>query len=299
MEAPVTVFGGTGFLGREIVRAVCAAGSPVRIATRRRPPEEVLREGAGRVTHVVADIGDELSVAAAVDGACAVVNAVSLYAEKGPATFEAVHVEGAARLARCAEAAGAAVLVHLSGIGVDAASPSRYVRARARGEHAVRQNFDGAVILRPSVLFGRRDAFLTAIAAVTALPIVPLFGNGDVRLQPVYVGDVAAAAAEIAGAAGEGAPLYELGGADVLSYRRLIEIVMDHLGRRRPLLPLAFWVWRSSARLLSILPAPPLNVDQVILMQDDNVVGGNEAGFADLGIEPVGIVSMLDACLPR
>lgn len=299
MEALVTVFGGTGFLGREIVRAVRAAGSPVRIATRHRPADDVSCAATGRVSHVVADVADERSVAAAVDGAFAVVNAVSLYAETKQATFEAVHVEGAARVARCAAAAGAAVLVHLSGIGTDAASPSRYVRARAHGEDAVRQDFDGAVILRPSVLFGRDDTFLGAIAAVTALPVVPLFGSGAVRLQPVYVGDVAAAAAKVAASPGESAPLYELGGADVLSYRQLVEIVMRRLGRRRLLLPLAFWMWRSSARLLSVLPASPLTIDQVILMQDDNVVTGNEAGFAELGIEPVGIVSMLDACLAR
>jgi NADH dehydrogenase len=299
MEGPVTVFGGTGFLGREIVRAVCAAGLPVRVATRQRPADGFFGAGSGRISHVAADVTDEISVAAAVDGASAVVNAVSLYAEKGTVTFDAVHVAGAGRVARCAGEGGAATLVHVSGLGVDVASPSRYVRARARGEDAVRQNIDGAVIIRPSVLFGRGDSLLTAIAAVTALPVVPLFGGGGVHLQPVYVDDVAAAVAKIAAGVREQAPVYELGGADVLSYRQLVEIVMTHLGRRRPLLPLPFWVWKSSARMLSLLPAPPLTIDQVILMQDDNVVGGHEATFADLQIEPAGIASLLAVCLPR
>ncbi|MGI9452263.1 MAG: complex I NDUFA9 subunit family protein, partial [Geminicoccaceae bacterium] len=197
MAALITVFGGSGFLGREIVRQLAAKGCHVRVAVRQ--PDRVtfpkLSDAPGRVTTLAADIGNDISVSQALSGASAVVNAVSLYAERGDATFVAVHVKGAQRLARQAAKAGLERLVHLSGVGVDARSSSSYIRARAGGEKVVLDAFPLATILRPSVMFGPGDTTFTALASlIRRSPILPLFGRGGTRLQPVYVGDVAAAA---------------------------------------------------------------------------------------------------------
>lgn len=232
----------------------------------------------------------------AVCDARVVVNAVSLYAEKPGVTFEEIHVEGAARVARAAREAGVESLMHISGLGADVGSPSKYVRARGRGEIAVREQFEAAVVLRPSVLFGRGDDFLASLSRLTRLPIVPLFGDGGVRLQPTYVEDVAAAAvaAALPRCAGR---TYELGGADTLTYREIVRLVMARLGRRRPVVPLPFPVWLTLARICAALPTPPLTRDQVILMQRDNVVSGAEPGFAELGVVPRGFSSLLPQLL--
>lgn len=293
--AAITIFGGTGFLGSEIVRAVCAEGFEARIATR-HPPRE--RPG-GRASHVTADVTDEASVRRAVVGAFAVVNAVSLYVEKGGLTFQAVHVEGAARVARCARDAGAEVLVHISGLGTDPASASAFVRARALGEQAVREAFGEGVAARPSVMFGRDDSFLSAIEAATRSPVVPLFGRGETRLQPVFVKDVAAAVAKVIAEPGLRSRTLELGGAETLAWREVVEAVMAHLGRRRWLVPVPFAAWRSLAAALERLPSPPLTRDQVILMERDNVATGQAPTFSGLGIRPAGLSAMLAECLPR
>ncbi|HET6629906.1 MAG TPA: complex I NDUFA9 subunit family protein [Woeseiaceae bacterium] len=297
--AGVTVFGGTGFLGREIVRAVSAGGFDTRIATRHAPRES--REGAnGRVTHVIADVNDAGSVQRAVEGAFAVVNAVSLYVEKGGVSFEDVHVDGARRIARCAGEAGAEVLVHVSGVGSELASPSAFVRARARGEEAVRAAFGEAVVTRPCVMFGRHDSFLSAVEMATRLPVVPLFGRGETRLQPAFVKDVAAAVAKVIAEPARRARVFELGGAEVLTYREVVEAVMAHLGRRRVLVPVPFAAWKGLAAALERLPSPPLTRDQVVLMESDNVVTGRTAAFSGLGIGPAGLSAMLRECLaPR
>jgi NADH dehydrogenase len=293
--ATVTVFGGTGFFGSEIVRAVTAAGFDARIATR-HPPGDRLRAKKG-VSHVTADVRDEPSVRRAVEDTSAVVNAVSLFVETRRVTFEAVHVEGAARVARCAREAGADLLVHVSGLGTDPASPSAFVRARARGEQAVHQAFEQSIVVRPSVLVGRGDSFLTTIERVTRFPVVPLFGRGETRLQPVPVKDAAAAVVSVIGDPDLRASAIELGGAEVLSYRRILEMVMRHLGRRRLLLPVPLALWKALASGLAVLPSPPLTLDQVILMESDNVVTGRTATFPDLGIRPAGLSDLLVECL--
>lgn len=294
----VTIFGGTGFLGSEIVRAVSTAGFDARIATRNAPRKDARGTG-GRISHVTADVRDEQSVKRAVEGASAVVNAVSLYVEKGGATFDAVHVEGAARVARCAREAGADILVHISGLSVDEASPSAFVRARARGEQAVREAFERSVVARPSVVFGRDDRFLTTIEQVTRFPVVPLFGRGETRLQPVFVSDVAAAVAKIIEDPNQRPPAFELGGAEILSYRGILEMVTAHLGRRRLLVPVPFALWKALTAVLAALPSPPLTRDQVILMESDNVVTGRTATFSKLGIQPAGLSFLLADCLAR
>ncbi len=290
-----TVFGGTGFLGRHIAARLSHDGATVRLAVRN--PEQAGRPptpGPGEILPLRADVRDEAAVVAAVSGAGAVINAVGLYLEQGGATFQAVHVEGAERIARAAAAAGVPRLVHISGIGAEARSPSAYVRARAAGETAVRAAFEGATILRPSVLFGPGDAFFNTLAGLArASPVLPLFGRGDTRLQPVYVGDVAEAAARALTDATAPGRTFELGGPKTYSYRELLTLTLAQIDRRRLLLPLPFPLWHGLARVAVLLPSPPLTRDQVILMEQNNVVSPGAHGFAALGIEPTAAEAVL------
>lgn len=281
----IVVFGGTGFLGRRVVERLLRAGHAVRVASR-HPATAAHGEA------VFADVRDEESVADALAGADGAVNAVSLYVERGGTSFEDIHVDGARRVARRAAATGLR-LVHVSGIGADARSGSAYVRARGRGETAVRGALAESTLLRPSAMFGDGDGLLASLDAVTRLPVVPLFGRGDTRLQPVYAGDVAMAAVralEIPGAAGR---TYELGGPEVFTYRALIERLLAHAGRRRVLLPVPFALWRAGARVLGLLPSPPLTIDQVILMQRDNVASEDLPGLPGLGLAPTPVAARL------
>jgi len=291
----IVVFGGTGFLGRAIVCALAACGGDVRVVAR-RPDAVDLPPGVERRR---ADVQDDHEIAAVLENAGTVVNAVSLYLEGGGLDFEGIHVTGATRLARLAHDAGARRFLHVSGIGVSTESPSPYVRARARGEMSVRETFPGATILRPSVLFGPDDSFLATLDAVTRLPVVPLFGRGDTRLQPVHVDDVAAAVAVATRAADAADRVFELGGGDALRYREIVQAVLSHRRRRRPLLPVPWAAWRGIAHAGTVLPNPPLTIDQVVLMQADNVVGADTATFTDLGIEPRGLRASLAECLAR
>ncbi|QTF92445.1 complex I NDUFA9 subunit family protein [Halomonas sp. BM-2019] len=297
-EGPTTVVGGTGFLGRTIVRELVEAGRAVRLVARHATLPGWAEPGDA-IEVVPADLRDEAALAAALAGSGAVINAVSLYVEQHRAglTFEAIHVAGAGRLARIARGAGVARLVHVSGIGASDASPSAYVRARAAGERAVIDALPKAVILRPSVLFGPGDAFLGALVRLARLPVIPLFGRGETRLQPVHVQDVARAAAGLSDTRPLARRLFELGGPEVLQYRQVVEQVLAHLDCRRPLLPVPFAVWRLAAALLAPLPSPPLTRDQVILMQGDNRVGEGVGTFDDLGIVPRTLHDSLPSCL--
>lgn len=295
-DGPITVFGGTGFLGRAIVRELLEAGHSVRLAARSpRLPDDV--DDDDPLTLVRADIRDEASVAKALAGASGAVNAVSLYAESRRLTFDAIHVEGAGHLARCAREAGITRLVHVSGIGVDEHSTSRYISARARGEAAVLRAFPKATLLRPSVLFGPDDAFLATLEKLTRLPAIPLFGHGETRLQPVHVRDVARAVGKVMGPRPPAWRLFELGGEDAMRYRHILTLVMAHLHREHPLVPVPMPVWRALATLLSLLPSPPLTHDQLALMAQDNIVGKDVGTFTDLGIIPRSLRESLPSCL--
>ncbi len=289
-----TVFGGTGFLGRAVVAHLDAAGADVRIAARH--PEA--GEPPAGAAAVVADVRDAESVARAVADAEWVVNAVALYQESRGATFQAIHVEGARTVAAAAARGGAETLVHISGIGVDLASASRYVRARAAGEIAVLEAFPQATILRPSVLFGPGDSFFASLAPIARLlPVFPLFGKGRTRLQPVYVADVAAAVHRALSRPDARGRIYELGGPHSYSYRELIALLMRQIGIRRPLVPLPFAVWEAQALLLSLLPSPPLTRDQIALMRKDNVADPALPGFAELGLAPAAVEEVLPGYL--
>ena len=298
----VTVFGGTGFLGREIVRRLAEGGAEVRIAVRHPERASFLIESgkAGQISALQADVWDEASVAPAIAGADAVVNTVGHYVERGRASFEAIHGQGARHVAQAAAAAGIRRLVHISGIGADPASASSYVRARAAGERLVREAFPDVTVLRPSVMFGPEDAFFNTLAELArVLPVLPLFGSGAVRLQPVYVGDVAEAVARALAMPASAGRLYELGGPKIYSYRQLLQLMLEQSGRRRWLMPLPYLAWELLARLLALLPTPPVSRDQITLMKRDNVVGERAATFADLGIEPTPAETVLPSYLGR
>lgn len=298
MNEIATVFGGTGFLGQRVVRALVKAGYVVRVAARN--PDAVDFSGAGnKIQRVAVDIRNDAEVRESVLGSTAVVNAVSLYVEKEALTFDAIHVEGADRVARYAKQSHVEHLVHISGIGVSTDSPSAFVRARAEGEQAVIKQFPGPIIVRPSVMCGRGDAFLAALQQVARLPVAPLFGRGNNKLQPVPVGNVAAAVARLAALDTKGRPdVYELGGSEVHSYRQLLELVMRHRGKQHPLVPVPFLLWQAVVKILSVLPNPPLTRDQLILMQTDNVVGTGVKTFADLSMAPRGFTDALRQTVP-
>ena len=291
VERLVTVFGGTGFLGRCVVRRALKEGWSVRVAAR-HPRLELFADPAPE--QVVADIRDPEAVAAAVRGATGVVNAVALYVQSRSETFDTTHVIGAGHLAQAAKRTTAR-LVHLSGIGVNRRSPSPYVRARALGEERVRDAYPESVILRPSALFGPGDALISTLEAMLEwLPVIPLFGDGDSRVQPVHVDDVARAVVAALERTDAGGKTFELGGPDVFTYRRLYEAVAERLGRRRWFVPVSFGKWRMIAVAASLLPGPLITRDQIELVREDNVVRADET-FAGLGVEEASLARLLDS----
>lgn len=294
----VTVFGGTGFLGRRIVDRLVAADKAVRIAVRH--PGQSSRAGPAPATiaPLFADIVSGEGVAAALAGAYAAVNAVSLYVERGARTFRAVHVDAAGRLAGSASAAGVARLVHVSGIGADASSPSPYISSRGAGERAVSAAFAAAVIVRPAVMFGPDDALISTLAGLLArLPAFPLFAGGETRLQPVHVDDVASAIVRALDADAPPAPVYELGGPRIYAYHELVRLIAGRLGVSPLFLPVPFLAWRTLARVAELLPTAPLSRGQVALMEVDTVAGATLPGLASLGITPQSLEGALDAIL--
>ncbi len=294
----VTVFGGTGFLGRRIVRHLSGQGLLARIASRH--PERVTPLEKPALQSIPADINDEDAVAGAVAGTYAVVNAVSLYRERSAATFHALHVKAAGRLADDARRAGVERLVHVSGIGADATSGSLYIRARGEGELAVQAAFPNAIIVRPTAMFGRDDAFLnTLVMLLNRLPAYPMFGRGLTRLQPVSVEDVAEAIARALQPAAANPVTYELGGPRVYIYKELLKVVADRLGKRPILLPVPFPLWHALARIGETLPRFPLSRVQVELMEIDTAVSAGMPGFGTLGIAPEPIEYTLEQILAR
>ena len=292
----VAVFGGTGFLGTEIVARLASEGIDVRVGVRQPEKVRPLPDTGehAKIEPVYADVRDESSLALALDGCDAAVNAVGLYVEQSAETFEAVHERGAANLARQCTALKIGRLIHISGIGADLNSASPYVRSRARGETLVRDVMPETVILSPSVLFGPQDKFINTLAQIISrAPVVPMFGDGLMRLQPAYVGDVALATHKALTDLQAAGQTYELGGASVLTYRRILELVMERLHKNRVLLPLPFAVWDTLAAASALLPASPITRDQVALMKGDNVVADNALSFADLGIEPKALEDIL------
>ncbi len=295
----VTVFGGTGFLGRRIVRHLRHREFIVRIASRHPDRgHRLFGPDDPQLQSVEADIHDERSVADALAGAYGVVNAVSLYLERGQETFHSVHVESAQRVAAKARLAGVERLVHVSGIGADAASPSRYIRKRGEGELAVRAAFAETLFVRPAVMFGPDDVFLTIILKLLRqLPIYPMFGRGRTRLQPAYVEDVAEAVARVMRRAETHSTIFEFGGPRVYSYEQFLRAVAHQAGLAPLLIPIPFGVWHALAWASEILPGPPLTRNQVELMQIDTVSSPETPGFVELGISPHSVEAILKKML--
>jgi len=304
-ETLVTVFGGSGFLGRHVVRALAREGYRIRPAVR-RPDLAFHLQPMGRVGQihpVQANLRYPASVEAAVRGADVVINLVGILFERGKQRFEAVQAEGAACVAQAAAAAGAR-MIHVSALGADADSPALYARTKAAGEAAVLAAAPDATIFRPSIVFGPEDDFFNRFGAMARMsPVLPLVGGGETKFQPVFVGDVAQAIAKAVGGATKGGTIYELGGPEVRSFKELMVYVLSVTERRRLLVPLPFGLAKLQAYLLQFMPTPLLTPDQVELLRADNVVSGaaidERRTLGGLGIEPAAMEAIVPSYLWR
>lgn len=295
----VTVFGGAGFVGRYIVKRLAAAGAGVRVACRDPERAKFLKPAGdvGQVVPVQANLRYPESVRAAVEGVDAVVNCVGVLVSRGPQSFAAIHAAGAGAVASASAEAGVGKLVHISAIGADAESTAEYARSKAAGEAAVREAFPEAAILRPSLVIGPEDSFFNRFALMARLlPALPLIGGGFTRFQPAYVGDVAEAAVAVLDRPGG---LFELGGPKTYSFRQLMELLLAEIGRKRLLVPVPFAVVKAKAAFIQFVPGAPITPDQVELLKYDNVVSEGAAGFAELGIEPRDIETVIPTYLDR
>jgi uncharacterized protein YbjT (DUF2867 family) len=298
-ERTVTVFGGTGFLGRRVIRHLRNHGFSIQIASRHPGRgHELFGYDDPQLQSVEANIHDDRSVADALAGAYGVVNAVSLYVEHGQETFHSVHVESAKRVAALARRAGVERLAHVSGIGSDVASSSLYIRKRGEGELAVRSAFADAALIRPAVMFGPDDAFLTTILKLLGrLPIYPMFGRGLTKLQPAYVEDVAEAIARTLQRTERHAITLECGGPRVYTYEELLRTVAHEAKLKSMLIPVPFVAWHALAWFAEMLPNPPVTRNQVELMQVDNVSSPGLPGLGELGITPQSVEEILQEIL--
>jgi NADH dehydrogenase len=295
----VTVFGGTGFLGRRIVSHLRLHGFCVRAASRH--PDRghaLLGPDDPQLRSIKADIHDERSVAEALADAYGAVNAVSLYVERGRETFHSVHVESAQRVAAQAQRAGVKRFLHVSGIGADPRSQSLYIRKRGEGELAVRKAFADAILIRPAVMFGPDDSFLTTILKLLdQLPIYPMFGNGQIRLQPVYVEDVGHAIAKVLQRTQTRPIMFECGGPHVYSYEEFLRAVASAARIKPILIPVPFATWHAFAWIAEMLPSPPITRNQVELMRVENTSSPDIPGMGALGISPHSIEEILQDIL--
>lgn len=285
----VTVFGGSGFIGRQVVRELAAKGCRVRIAVRDTELAMPLKTAGdvGQVTPIQTTVRSDASVRAAIDGADAVVNLVGILYERGGQSFEAVHVDGPRRIAEAAKAAGITRFVQMSALGAKPDSTAKYARSKAAGEAAVRANVPEAVVVRPSIVFGPQDSFFNRFASLMRIaPLLPLIGGGEQKFQPVYVGDVADAIGKGLTDPSMAGRTFELGGPTVYTFRELMELTMEETGRHVGLVPLPFEIAKIQALLMEILPVPPLTRDQVELLKSDNICGGDLPGLSDIGINP-------------
>ncbi|MBY6141474.1 complex I NDUFA9 subunit family protein [Leisingera daeponensis] len=288
----VIVLGGTGFLGRRVVRRLQQQGFRVSAGTR-TPGAAAPQEWGPGAVQVQVDLADQGVMARALSGAAWVVNCIGFYAETRQQSYQDVHVSGAQMIARLVQETPGQRLIHISGIGASLHSASAYVRARAAGEVAVRSACPAAVILRPGVMFCQGGVFFGDLRKLVArLPVIPLFGTGRTRLQPVWVEDVAEAVARVLEGPRAQRKIYELGGPDVFAYSDILQRLAARNGHRRLLLPVPFVLWRLAAALMSLLPHPPVTQAQIALMQRDNTVGEGIAGFPDLGIRPHSAVAL-------
>jgi NADH dehydrogenase len=300
--ARVVVFGGSGFIGRYVVKRLAAAGHPVRVACRDIERAKFLKPmgAVGQISPMLTNVRFPETVAAACEGMDWVVNLVGILYQSGAQHFDSVQAEGAGTIAKAATAAGASKLVHVSAIGADPDSESLYAQSKAAGEAAVKAAFPTATIMRPSVVFGPEDDFFNRFANLARLsPVLPLIDGGHTKMQPVYVGDVADAICKALvddACAGE---TYELGGPRILTMKEIMEYTLAEAGMKRLLLPLPSAIAAIQASLLELLPTPPLTRDQLKLLAHDNVVSDGAKSFADLEITPTPVEAVVPRYLGR
>ena len=320
----VTVFGGTGFIGRHVIQRLARQGATVRVPTRDTEAANSLKPlgEIGQITPIPFNSSDPASIARALNGADQAINLIGILSEWGKSTFEKIHVDTASAIATAAAEAGIKQLIHVSALGASEQSKSSYARSKAAGEKAVKEAFPDAVIVRPSAVFGQQDRFFNMFASLARFtPVLPVFGcplipkiklfaedsivdldfygDGGTRLQPVYVGDVGDAIIKILDDQSCAGKIYELGGPEVYSFKAMLDMVLNESGRTRLLVPYPFALARFWAWFLEFLPKPLLTRDQVTLLKSDNVVSGDLPGFAELGIEPAAAEAMLPTYLRR
>ncbi len=320
----VTVFGGSGFIGRHLIQRLAKQGAIIRVATRDTEAANFLKPlgEIGQVVPVPVDIANEDSIARAVHGADQVINLIGILSEWGKSTFQRIHVDTAGAVARAAAKAGVGQLVHVSALGASPESASFYARSKAAGEEAVKAAFADAVIVRPSAVFGPEDRFFNLFASLARFtPVMPVFGcplipklhlfgldapvdldfygDGGTRLQPVYVGDIADAITKILGDGSIKGKTYELAGPHVYSFKAMMDMILKESSRPRILIPYPFALAKFWAWFLEFLPNPILTRDQVTLLKDDNVISGELPGFADLGLKAARAEAMLPTYLRR
>jgi uncharacterized protein YbjT (DUF2867 family) len=305
-EKIVTLIGGSGFIGRHIVRALAKRGYRIRVACRR--PDlagHVQPVGTtGQVMPVQANVRYPASLAAACDGAYAVINLTGVLASRGAQSFNGIHVFGAEASAKAAKAAKAQVFIQMSALGADADSTSEYARTKAAGEAKAKAAFPGAIIMRPSIVFGPEDNFFNQFAAMSRLaPALPLIGGGSTKFTPVFVGDLAEAFARLVDKGEASGQIYELGGPEVFTFKQILEFTLETIGRKRLLVPIPWPIAKALGSVMGLLPFAPLTADQVELLKKDNVV--SEAAtregrdLAGLGIKARGIQGIVPSYLYR
>jgi uncharacterized protein YbjT (DUF2867 family) len=305
LDRLVTIFGGSGFVGRHLVRALAKRGWRIRVAVRRPDLAGHLQPlgVVGQVHAVQANLRYPESVARAAEGANAIVNLVGILYQSGAQRFDAVQAEGAEAVAQAAKAEGAR-LIQMSALGVSKDSASHYARTKALGEDAAFAGRRDAIVFRPSVIFGPEDDLFNRFASLARIsPFLPLIGGGDNKFQPVFVGDVAEAFAKAVEGEIHGGDIYELGGPEVISFKELLEITLREIGRRRLLLPMPFWFARLQATFMELMPKPMLTRDQVKLLEQDNIVSAEaiRAGrtLEGIGISPTAMRAILPSYLWR
>lgn len=320
----VTVFGGSGFIGRHVIQRLAKQGAIVRVASRDTEAANYLKPlgEIGQIVPVPIRLSDVQSLVRALHGADQVINLIGIIAPWGQSTFQRVHVDGAAAIAKAATDAGVRQLVHVSALGASKEAASFYGRSKAAGEEAVKAAFEDAIIVRPSTVFGPEDHFFNMFAGLARItPMMPVFGcplipkitlfgldtpidldfygEGGTRLQPVYVGDVADAIMAILDDRALKGKTYELGGPQVYSFKAMMDMILKESGRPRILIPYPFALAKFWAWFIEFLPNPLLTRDQVTLLQSDNVVSGELPGFADLQIKPASAEAVLPTYLRR
>ncbi len=298
----VTVIGGSGFLGRHVVRCLAETGARIRVATRHPNDANFLRPMGtiGQIAPIQTNIRNPESLRAAIDGADAVVNLIGVMNNSGAQTIDAINIAGAATVARLCADLDIARLVHLSAIGADIHAQSRYARSKGLGEQAVTKAFPGVTIMRPSIVFGPEDNFFNRFAGLARiLPVLPLIGGGHTRFQPVYAGDIAQAVTRILDDNGTRGQIYELGGPNVVSFREILTFILATINRQRALVPIPFGLASFMGVFLQFMPWKLLTPDQVTLLRQDNVVAAEALTLADLGIEPTPVETVVPQYLAR